>query len=303
MKIIDLYEKGETHIVGDFDKRQDTRIDKKGPFGIFGKDEQKVMPPWSDDHREQIKSPEWKQRINNMLDRLPVHVDLFYVNTTPKKGYKFGMKKYDQEDIAYIKKYRRKNAICFIYSNNHVGVEDNAGKYSLIHGMETPWGVLHRISHEILNHGAISTEPASWRDWEVNWWVAFNRLISHYYGFNAEGTEPPDFWPNSDYTSDDYEFRQPPEKANIYSPFFTFKSARDKSIVVSSELITDANAQFLMTGSIKFNVPDEFLGHPLIDEPNAKAKVAKVLARLAKQRGNNIKKCLKKMRGKLYHLA
>jgi hypothetical protein len=110
----------------------------------------------------------------------------------------------------------------------------------------TEWAVIHKVAHGL--NGISDIGGAS------------DRLLGRlcYILKECYGIEIPD---------DLYYAR--PEYENALADFFTFKSAREKNLFGTSEMMNEILTQFLYTGRVKMNVhaPSSINGHELLVRP------------------------------------
>jgi hypothetical protein len=287
MKIQDLIEAGQVIKGDDWDSDTFELVYKKPRFfGLLGHKKiiHKTGSDWNDEQKDIILNSDLLERVKKVLDRLPVDIDYFVIN---RDLTKYTRDEHPESLKKLIATNKRKGSIVLILSGLDVEVLNDEGVIVMIKGKMTPWSFMHRFAHEIINYPRKGLEfDYVWHVFTKKVFGEMEKIISEMYGYNLWSAP-------TGFAADDGVFRQPPEIANFYNAFFTFGSARNNNLAVVDELMTESITQFLVTGKIRFQMPDEFHGHPLIGN---KRKGQARLDRIAKVGEKAILTILKSMR-------
>lgn len=253
MRILDLFETSNVQRLGDWTKDQ---VDVRFPFLIrliHGKKlVSTVDSDWSVEDREAIVKSDTLDKLQAILEKLPVDIDLFVVNVpTTVAGSINRMPKSIEKEI---KKKVRKNAITLVFGDlKFEDVDYEADEIITLNGKVSPWSFLHKFAHTIMSKAKLKGKYLNVpKAIEVHIFKTIKKILKQNYKYNLRKA-PVDLEVNN--------FRDPPEAANYYNAFFTFGSARNNQLAAVGELMTETIAQYLYSGKITLKLPDEFHGH------------------------------------------
>lgn len=179
------------------------------------------------------------QKIHTFLDNSPFDFRIFVVNMPGKGKYsETGAVDYNNfvsmfgKDIADKVYTNSENAVNIVY----VG---NSGDARVIF---TPWIMAHRFGHAVAANYRMRDVQSPWRDAETYFFNTVNDILKTIYNK-----------PINPRFKSVIDWEKPQEYNALFNAIGTMRSARTKQIKRPYEFFYECFAQYLKTGTVKFN--------------------------------------------------
>lgn len=209
--------------------------------------------------RTLLTNPRSVERLKNKFDNTAHDFNMFFVNMRGAgKHMEVGILKGGIEEVERrlgkvvadeVRKSDLSDAINVIFTNN-------SGAEKMV---MTPWIIAHRIAHAFARvDGRRGNQPYTEASDTILRTTA--EIMQSYYGYGTK-----DF-PSSEREKDSYKYGENAYKykrnqellmRNFFQKVCTFRSAREGIIRDWFEVVNELFAQYITTGSIKFNSPPE----------------------------------------------
>lgn len=223
----------------------ETPLDQYTPFGDFSR-----PGPFKAIDRKLVTHPTNQLKTAKFFSKSPYDFRLFFSNVSGTGKYGETGAVSDQQLISMfgddqasqiLEGSKDENAITVVF----VG---NSGDRAV---MMTPWIMAHRLGHAIQVGSRVSSGRSNnaWAYAEQHFFRAINEILAQYYGIRSASG------------SDKFQMNLSSEYTALFNAIGTQRSSRENQVRRPYEFMYEMFAQYLGSGTIKFNPLPKNLGY------------------------------------------